>query len=155
MKAIWLVLGLAVLVSACSKEASPPAPPAAPLALRLFDAASLARGARLYEQQCAQCHGPQAQGHPDWQTPSDGKFAAAPPLNGTGNDWKRTRQDLAAVIKNGVRRQSDQAEIMPAWKGRYSERDIEDVINWLQSQWPAEVYDAWNKAQGSAPAPKS
>ena len=153
MKIIWLLLGVA-LVAACSKEGEQAAgqPPA--VTLRQFDPASIARGAGLYEQHCALCHGPQAQGHPDWQTPSDGAFAAAPPLNGTGNDWKRSRAELTAIIRNGARRKSDKTEVMPAWKGRLNERDIEDVVNWMQSLWPEQVYDAWNKAQAAA-APKS
>lgn len=153
MNKMWFLLGLALL-AACSKESAPAVAPPPPLVLRHFEPASVARGAGLYEQHCALCHGPQAQGHPDWQTPSDGVFAAAPPLNGTGNDWKRTRTELAAVIKNGVRRKSDKTDVMPAWKGRLNDRDIEDVVNWMQSLWPEHVYDAWNKAQAAA-APKS
>jgi mono/diheme cytochrome c family protein len=75
-------------------------------------------------------------------------------VNGTGNDWKRSRAELAAIIKNGVRRKSDKAEIMPAWKGRLNTVDIDDVINWMQSQWPTDVYETWNKAQSASTAPK-
>lgn len=152
MSKAWFLLGLALLV-ACSKESEPTvAPP--PLALHHFEPASVTRGAGFYQQHCALCHGPQAQGHPDWQTPSDGSFAAAPPLDGTGNDWKRSRAELAAIIRQGVKRKSDKLEVMPAWKGRLNDRDTEDVINWMQSLWPAPVYDAWNKAQ-IATAPKN
>ena len=142
-----------LLLAACSKQ-EPSAPVSPPAAVRHFDPASLSRGAALFAERCAQCHGPQGQGHPDWQTPSDGRFAAAPPLDGTGNDWKRSRAELAAIIKNGVRRKSDKVEIMPTWQGRLDERDIEDVLNWMQSLWPAEVYETWNKAQSATPAPK-
>jgi len=156
MNKIWpLAIAVALLV-ACSKEGGQKtAVPAPGIAMRQFDPASVTRGARLYEEHCLVCHGPQAQGHPDWQTPSDGSFAAAPPLNGTGNDWKRSRAMLAATIQNGARRKSDNVDIMPAWKGRLTEHDIEDVLNWMQSLWPAEVYDAWTKAQATAAAPKS
>jgi mono/diheme cytochrome c family protein len=145
LMALWLA-------AACSREPPPPAPGAAPGVelLRRFDPGSVTRGAALFGEHCALCHGPQAQGHPDWQTPSDGQFAAAPPLNGTGNDWKRSRAELAAVIKNGVRRKSDNVEVMPAWKKRMNERDVDDLLNWLQSLWPPEVYDAWNKTQAAA-----
>lgn len=154
MRRIWLLLGFALL-TACSKE-DKPAPLATPApAVRHFEPASLARGAALFEQHCALCHGPQAQGHPDWQTPSNGSFAAAPPLDGTGNDWKRSRAELIASIQNGVKRKSDNEMVMPAWKGRLKEQDVEDMVNWLQSLWPAEVYEAWNKAQANAAAPKS
>jgi mono/diheme cytochrome c family protein len=153
MRNTWLMLALALL-AACSKEEDKAVSPVPPVAVRHFDPDSITRGARLFEENCAQCHGPQAQGHPDWQTPNDGSFAAAPPLNGTGNDWQRSRAELTATIRNGVRRKSDKVDVMPAWKGRLSERDIEDVINWMQSLWSPEVYEAWSKAQAAA-APKS
>ena len=153
-RTVWAFVAALLLLAACSKEGDKAAAPAPGIAMRHFDSASITRGARLFEEHCVICHGPQAQGHPDWQTPSDGIFAAAPPLNGTGNDWKRSRAMLAATIQNGVRRKSDKVDIMPAWKGRLSERDVEDVLNWMQSLWPAEIYDAWTKAQTAA-APKS
>jgi mono/diheme cytochrome c family protein len=153
MRKTWLMLALALL-AACSKEGEQTTSPAPPVVVRHFDPDSITRGARLFEEHCAQCHGPQAQGHPDWQTPSDGSFAAAPPLNGTGNDWQRSRAELAATIKAGVRRKTDKVDVMPSWKGRLSERDIEDVLNWMQSLWSPEVYEAWTKTQAVA-APKS
>ena len=154
MNKIWPLAFSLLLLWACSKESDQTAAPDSGIPMRHFNAESITRGARLFEEHCAQCHGPQAQGHPDWLTPSDGSFAAAPPLNGTGNDWKRSRTILAATIQNGGRRKSDNADIMPGWKGRLSERDIEDVLNWMQSLWPAEVYDTWYKSQVAA-APKS
>jgi len=153
-RTVWAFVAALLLLAACSKEGDKAAAPAPGIAMRHFDSASITRGARLFEEHCVICHGPQAQGHPDWQTPSDGSFAAAPPLNGTGNDWKRSRAMLAATIQNGVRRKSDNLDVMPAWKGRFSERDVEDVLNWMQSLWPAEVYDAWTKTQATA-TPKS
>lgn len=147
-----VLLAPAVFLAACSREE--PAATAPPLAVQQFDAASLRHGAALFAEHCAQCHGPEGQGHPDWQTPSGDQFAAAPPLNGSGNDWKRSRVQLAAVIRDGARRASDKAEIMPSWKGRLKEPDIEDVINYMQSLWPADVYEAWSKAQAAAPTPK-
>jgi mono/diheme cytochrome c family protein len=156
MKKIWPLATVVALLVACSKEGEQKtAAPAPGIAVRHFDPASITRGAQVFAQNCVLCHGPQAQGHPDWQTPSDGSFAAAPPLNGTGNDWKRSRAMLAATILNGVRRKSDNMDVMPAWKGRLSERDVEDVLNWMQSLWPAEVYDAWTKTQATAATPKS
>ena len=155
MNKFWPLAAALMLLGACSKEAEQTAMPVPGMVPRQFDPESVTRGAQMFEQHCVVCHGPRAQGHPDWQTPSDGSFAAAPPLNGTGNDWKRSRAMLAATIQNGVRRKSDNADIMPAWKGRLSENDVEDVLNWLQSLWPAEVYDAWAKAQAAATTPKS
>ncbi len=142
LKTLTLTLA-AVALTACSKD-DPSSNAVIPAGGR-FNTASIARGAELHAEHCAQCHGPQAQGHPDWKTPSDGSFAAAPPLNGTGNDWKRSRQELIAVIMDGVVRK-DGVLVMPAWKQRLSERDIDDIIVWFQSLWPSQVYESWYKA---------
>ena len=142
----------ALSLAACGKDEPAPAAPAPTLAAPRFEAASVARGHELFMQHCAECHGPQAQGHPDWQTPSDGQFAAAPPLDGTGNDWKKSRAELTAVILNGARRPGDKVDVMPGWKGRFAERDLEDVLNYLQSLWPPDVYEVWHKAHPDAAA---
>lgn len=144
---ITAVLFLLILLAGCTKEDGQTAKaPAVPSGARLqdFDPGKIARGAALFEQHCAQCHGPQAQGHPDWQTPSDGTFTAAPPLDGSGNEHKRSKQQLVAVIKNGARKNG--VDVMPAWKGRLRDDDVEAVIQWFQSLWPPEVYVAWQQA---------
>lgn len=141
---LWLAL---VTVCACQKKEAPsPAPTTAPALEAPASLAGLSRGARLFEEQCAQCHGPEAQGHPDWQTPG---VVAAPPLNGTGNDWKRTRAQLVAVINNGAKRNGQ--PVMPAWNGRLTDAEIDDLISWFQALWPPEVYAAWRKTN---PAPR-
>src|SRR3989338_2633697 len=119
------------LLAACGKEE-----PVAPLTpgQTAFPMESILQGARVYQEHCAQCHGPDAQGHPDWQNP---KVAAAPPLNGSGNDWKRTKAELVEVVLNGVKR--DGVPVMPSWKGRVNEQEVEDVITWFQALWPAEI----------------
>ncbi len=140
------LVSLLMVVCACQKDASPPAPTTAPTLDVPASLAELNRGARLFEEQCAQCHGPEAQGHPDWQTPG---VVAAPPLNGTGNDWKRTRAQLVAVIKNGAKR--DGQQVMPAWNGRLTDTEIDDIISWFQALWPPEIYATWRKTN---PAPR-
>lgn len=141
----WLVLGCGLSLFGCSREesVSPPAASALLTPSPLEPAPSLAalnRGARLFQEHCSQCHGPEAQGHPDWQTAG---VIAAPPLDGTGNDWKRSRVELAAVIQNGAKRNG--VVVMPAWKGRMSDAEIGDVIAWFQALWPPDVYATWQR----------
>jgi mono/diheme cytochrome c family protein len=109
-----------------------------------FSVQNLSRGAALYVEHCLQCHGPEGQGHPDWQTPTDGAFVAAPPLNGTGNDWKRSQQELIGVIRRGAKRNG--MPVMPAYAGRLSDQDMINILTWLQALWPPEVYEGWLKA---------
>lgn len=142
------VLLSALLAVACSREETPaPAMTTPPAVDRLASMELMARGQKLFQENCAQCHGPDAQGHPDWQTPG---VTAAPPLNGTGNDWKRKKGEMVAVIKSGVKRKNE--EIMPGWGGRMGDEDIDAIITWYQSRWPVDVYERWRKANvGGAP----
>lgn len=146
MKRIGGMLMVALLLSACGKKE--PETPSVKPSERLPSFESLTRGARLYQEHCAQCHGPEAQGHPDWQNP---QVAAAPPLNGSGNEWKRSQRELLNIIQNGAKRHGEW--VMPAWKGRLSDLEIEDIVTWFQALWPADVYERWRKANvSSAPS---
>lgn len=150
MKRIVILAAAALALAACGKQE--PEKTAAPASVdqagRSFTTESLFSGVRLFHEHCAQCHGPEAQGHPDWQNP---KVAAAPPLNGTGNVWRRGKLEMIAVIKNGVKRNGE--PVMPAWQGRLSDREIEDIISWYQALWPPEVYERWRKAHAAGSAP--
>jgi mono/diheme cytochrome c family protein len=148
MKQIAMVVATVLLAGACGKK-EPEAPAVKDQANRPVSANSLFRGVRLFQEYCAQCHGPEAQGHPDWRNP---QVAAAPPLNGTGNEWKRRKQDMIATIQNGATRNGD--PVMPAWKGRLSDQDIEDIIAWFQALWPVDVYERWRKANAQPATPK-
>jgi mono/diheme cytochrome c family protein len=162
-----LLLGATVAIVACNRspepsesqtqqrpppvpsipEAPPPAQPPGE-----FSAQNLSRGAALYVEHCLQCHGPEGQGHPDWRTPSNGEFVAAPPVNGTGNDWKRSRSELVGIIRNGAMRNG--VPVMPAYAGRLSDQDIEDILTWLQALWPPEIYERWLKANANGNTPR-
>jgi len=150
MRVIVGVILVVLLVSACGKEESKT--PSRKIAVgpdRPVSTENLFRGVRLFQEHCALCHGPEAQGHPDWRNP---KVVAAPPLNGTGNDWKRRKQDMIAIIKNGATREGE--PVMPAWKGRITDQEIEDIITWYQALWPPEVYERWRKVNLGEAAPK-
>ncbi|KPK11885.1 MAG: hypothetical protein AMJ68_04140 [Acidithiobacillales bacterium SG8_45] len=111
---------------------------------RIFDVERIAKGARLFQENCAQCHGPEAQGHPDWERGRKEGFAAAPPLNGTGTDITLSKVRMMEIIRNGLKQKGE--PVMPAWVGRVSDQDIEDVITWYQALWPADTYQAWQRA---------
>jgi mono/diheme cytochrome c family protein len=149
MRALAGVAVVLLLVSACNREES--AAPSRKIILeqdRPFSTESLMRGARLFQEKCALCHGPEAQGHPDWR---NRQVVAAPPLNGNGNEWMRRQQDMVAIIKYGAKRNGDQ--VMPAWQGRLTDKEILDIITWYQALWPADVYERWRKANAAPSAP--
>lgn len=107
-------------------------------------AMTLADGARLYGEHCAECHGPQAQGHPDWQNAASGEFVAAPPLDASGPLPRRSHAALLASVKQGVQRNG--VPVMPAWQGRLADAEIEAIFAWIFAQWPPAEYAAWRSA---------
>jgi len=146
-----LLAALSLWLIACSddQQEKVSSKPEAPESARpeQFDINRIARGARLYQENCAQCHGPEAQGHPDWQHAKQQGYAAAPPLDGVGPAIKLRKSEMIAIIRNGVKQ--DGVPVMPAWKGRVSDEEIEDVITWYQALWPGPVYARWRQMSGN------
>ncbi len=157
IKSMLAILLIATGLAACSKKeddapVSPAAstPPAAGKdSVRPFSAESIARGAAVFQQRCAECHGPGGQGHPDWRPKRDDKLVVAPPLNGSGPAARRKKAELKKIITEGV--SLGGIPVMPKWNGRLNESDIDDVITWFQALWPPEVYERWSKAQIAKP----
>ncbi len=115
---------------------------------RITDPQVLAQGERVFQANCASCHGTQAQGAPNWERPGvDGKYPP-PPLDGSAHAWHHPRNALRQVIKEGTVRIGGN---MPAWGDKLSDAEIDAVIAWFQSRWPDEIYAAWTEidARGS------
>ncbi len=105
-----------------------------------LDPKQVARGAKIYQANCAACHGANAEGAPNWhQKGPDGKFPP-PPLDAKGHAWHHPKSALVRTIKEGTLKLGG---AMPAWKDKLSNRDVEAVIAWFQSRWPEEVYKSW------------
>lgn len=106
------------------------------------DAKRYTRGLKIYQQTCAACHGRQGEGAPNWQKrDANGKYLP-PPLNGTGHTWHHPMATLVDIINNGTQPQGGN---MPPWKDKLTDVQIQDILFWLQSQWPTELYVAWYK----------
>jgi len=137
----WIaVLIPALFLLAACQEAKSPGRNAGGGAPNVFDPAQVARGAEVFRAQCAACHGDRAQGAPNWQKPgADGKYPP-PPLNGSAHAWHHPTAVLKDVIRNGTQRIGGN---MPPWRDKLGEPDIEAVIAYFQSLWPAEIYQAW------------
>jgi len=129
-------------------EVRKPAPLQPPPAMqRNQDMAQIIRGGKLYQQSCAECHGVQAEGAPNWQQPGpDGKWPA-PPLNGTGHAWHHPMAILKRTLREGTQKLGGN---MPPWGDKLSEQDIDDIIAWFQAKWPDELYAAWHQRDQQA-----
>jgi mono/diheme cytochrome c family protein len=105
------------------------------------NAEQVALGRRVYEAQCAACHGVNLEGQPNWrQRLPNGKFPA-PPHDQSGHTWHHSDALLFDIVKNGSEShappgyQSD----MPAFRGRLTDEDIWAVLAYIKSAWPEET----------------
>ncbi|MCK4866212.1 MAG: cytochrome c [Gammaproteobacteria bacterium] len=107
---------------------------------RDVDPVRYSQGTRLYQLNCATCHGLNAEGAKDWRKADDNGKNPAPPLNGTGHTWHHSTKALFNVIRNGTGKIGGN---MPAWKDKLSNNDIKLILTWVTAQWPDEIYTAW------------
>ena len=105
------------------------------------DSAQLALGQRVYNQQCAVCHGANLEGEANWQEPNpDGSFRA-PPHDDTGHTWHHGDRYLFDRTKYGTAALSPQMQLlsnMPAYEAILSDAEIAAVLAYIQSSWSAE-----------------
>lgn len=120
--------------------------------LRPGDKDVVVRGAEIYAQQCASCHGKNLEGQPNWRSRLPTGRMPAPPHDESGHTWhhndrllfRLTKEGPAAVIGNNY--QSD----MQGYAETLSDRDIIAVLSYIKSRWPSHVrarHDRINEAQ--------
>jgi len=110
------------------------------------DPFALMEGQGIYQAECAACHGAKLEGQVKGQKngptrPPDGKRPASP-LDAAGSAWHQPRQALAAIVKFGIvppdAPPGDMSE-MPAFAGKLTDTQIDNVLAWIESQWPQEI----------------
>ncbi len=114
---------------------------------RGYDPDMLEQGQTLYQENCASCHGQNAEGTvKSWQERGEDGNLPPPPLNGTAHTWHHPIKGLAHTIRNGTQTIGGN---MPAWKDKLSDDEIFSIIIWLTSLWPDEIYQAWLQRNNS------
>ena len=144
MKSQWGILFLLVLLLAACDESADVSSQASLSAQRNADSAQLAMGKKVYRDNCASCHGVNAEGDANWRKrDAQGNFPP-PPLNGSGHAWHHSLLVLKSVVQDGS---SGGKGNMPAWRDKLKESEIDAVLAWSQSLWPQAIYDAWLEMQ--------
>jgi thiol:disulfide interchange protein DsbC len=112
---------------------------------RWYTQKQVERGAAVFTQHCAACHGANAEATPNWRelTP-DGKYPP-PPLNGTAHAWHHPLDVLRRQIKLGG---VPLGGSMPAFKDVLTAADIDAAIAYFQSKWDDEIYALWQERDG-------
>lgn len=107
---------------------------------RWYTQAQVERGKTVFSENCASCHGGNAQGPFNWRRPlKDGSYPP-PPLNGSAHAWHHPFDMLMRTISQGGAPIGGQ---MPAFQDTLSKDDRKAAIAYFQSKWDQRIYDAW------------
>ncbi|MCI0549940.1 MAG: cytochrome c [Anaerolineae bacterium] len=138
-----LILLMLLIIASCSVQPSTPftnpqgttyPPPP------IIDAAQVKLGKQVYQATCAVCHGANAEGAPNWQTPdAQGNFLS-PPHDDNGHTWHHSDRVLYEMIRDGMRDplRPNSAFRMPAFGNRLSDPETRSVIAYFKSLWSPE-----------------
>lgn len=113
---------------------------ATPIPVATLDPSQVALGRQVYLQNCAACHGPNAEGAPNWRRPDARGNLPPPPHDDSGHTWRHGDAELARIIRNGQRDVFNQTPelTMPPFKDRLSDEEITAVIAYFKSLWSPE-----------------
>lgn len=101
----------------------------------------LRMGERLYQENCASCHGANLEGQPDWRTRLPNGRLPAPPHDASGHTWHHTDRILTDIVKRGTAAivgngyESD----MPGFKEVLTDEEITAIIDYIKSTWPDRI----------------
>ena len=107
----------------------------------LAQPAQIERGAKIYAQHCAACHGADLKGepgYPDWRRRKPNGRLPAPPHDESGHTWHHSDEQLFAMTKYGPAKligNPDYQTDMPGFDGVLSDADIRAVLAYIKSTW--------------------
>jgi len=135
----YLLIAPLVFIAGCSDKEQA-------VSGRWYTLTQIDNGAKIFNNNCASCHGNSAQGTtPNWKQPLiDGTYPA-PPLDGSAHAWHHPLKILQRTVKNGG---IPLGGTMPPFKDKLSDEEINSVVAFFQSKWSNEIYEAWIKRGG-------
>lgn len=92
----------------------------------------LASGQAVYEANCAECHGPNGEGQPNWRRPGPDGILPAPPHDSSGHTWHHPDSQLLTIIAQGGFTPNS---TMPAYEDLLSEEEMEAVLAYIKTFW--------------------
>ena len=108
----------------------------------------IAQGQTLYLRACANCHGGNLEGKPDWKTPLADGSLPPPPHDSTGHTWHHPDELLVDIVTNGGDPKYDSQ--MPAFKDQLTRDEIVAILDFIKSKWGTEEreYQWWMTSVG-------
>ena len=112
-----------------------------------LDDRDIAAGEKLYNENCASCHGVDLEGQPDWRTPDPEGVLPAPPHDETGHTWHHDNQLLFDYTKLGgqealaARGLTNFRSGMPGFDEILTDKEIWTLLAFIRSTWPDRVQE--------------
>jgi mono/diheme cytochrome c family protein len=97
-------------------------------------------GETVFRQNCAVCHGQNAEATPIWKERDANGFYPPPPLNGSAHAWHHDLELLRRTVREGGQKLGG---LMPPFENVLSSEQIDQAIAFFQSKWPDELYQKW------------
>lgn len=101
----------------------------------------VAMGEAVYAEACAECHGANLEGQPDWRVRNADGTLPAPPHDASGHTWHHADQMLFDNVKLGGQAIAPAGfqSAMPAFEEILSDTEIWAVLSFIKSRWPKEI----------------
>ncbi len=95
-------------------------------------------GRPLYAEHCAECHGKNLEGRPNWRSRLPKGGLPAPPHDGSGHTWHHADQLLFDYTKKGGAALAPDGfkSNMPGFGETLSDEGIVAVLAYVKSTWP-------------------
>jgi mono/diheme cytochrome c family protein len=105
------------------------------------DPRQVALGAAVYAARCAQCHGANLEGQPNWRERKANGRLPAPPHDASGHTWHHPDEALFAITKNGMTPYAPAGyeSDMPAFGNLLTDEQIAATLAFIESRWPASI----------------
>ena len=106
------------------------------------DKRQVVRGATVYRQHCASCHGKELEGQPQWRVRKPNGRLPAPPHDETGHTFHHPDEHLFRITKRGLNPplapkgyESD----MPGFEGVLTDEEVLAVLSFIKYKWPPHI----------------
>jgi len=107
---------------------------------RWYSQAQVDAGKSIFNANCSICHGVGVVATPQWRKQiGDGRYPP-PPLNGTAHGWHHNLASLRRQINQGG---AIYGGWMPALGDLLEPGQLDEVIAYIKSLWPDNIYAAW------------
>ncbi|MEE8515648.1 MAG: cytochrome c [Alphaproteobacteria bacterium] len=112
----------------------------------------LALGKKVYDAQCASCHGVNLEGQPNWRQRLPNGMLPAPPHDASGHTWHHPDRQLFTMTKYGTAALAGAGykSMMRGFGDVLSDTEIRASLVYIKSHWPKHILARQAEISGRA-----